>query len=516
MPQSALEVSFEDLDLVRERQQHLAAFVAEAKTWSKLQWQTPPCQHAYTTRLRALVDFGFVADACGLSETLLAQMPTAFPGRALVQAYMAHAETARKIKIPKQKELYAALQASTCALERGHGFAGTSLIALLEGDFENARADIGRARYFFQEAGQNLDVWKMDIREIMLLRFANNYTAASEACRRILDLLATCPQREKIDATAVRISLLATLASNALEMGNLAEALRVLKGAARLARALPESQASVYALSQYGNALQKAGRDTEAIAWLQEASSRQRVVEPAAHLNTQSVLLRCFLSAKRWTSALALAQEMLASRMHGVDPELRSEIETLACSLQTSLFLVDAPSRLVCPTSIGTSEESLRARAAFFAVCSLMESAHVKIIAARNSTPTGAAPGRQSRLVWDTGNERLVVHHADGRVAEHDARAGTALVAALQKLVSHAPQEVSLADLFPALPGEHPRSTARRRQRAVKTLVEEIRCAERNGINALALCSGLTVSVLANPFSPHDSDRIHSFPEVTS
>lgn len=516
MTASGLDVSFEELGLARARRQELAAFVTEAKSWAKAQWQEPRAAQLYTERLRALVDFGFVTECYELSEALLASVPLPFAGCAVVRAYMSHAETARKKKLPESRAFYEALQGHSNPIERGHGFAGTSLMALLEGNFQRARFELARAKQAFEEAGEPLDVWKMNIREIMLLRFENNYDAASEACRTLLSALAASPTEVRIDATAVRISVLATLASNALETGRVSEALRLLKGAARLARVLPDAQASVYAFSQYGNALLKAGRPLEAISWLQEASSRQRIVEPAAHLNTQSVLLQCYLEAGQWTSALALAQELLNSRMHGVDPDLREEIETLACSLQAALFLVDASSRLVCPSSLGQSAQSVRAREAFNAACMQIEYAVVKNVAVADAANSTHKPhAREMRLVWDKPNERVVVHHTDGKVEEHEVRADTALEAALDKLIEHAPQGLSFASLFPALSTEHPRSTARRRQRAVKALVEVMRCADRQPGDVLALRDGLCVFVLPQSHSEFVFRSQSKHPEVT-
>lgn len=54
--------------MTASRRQGLTAFVSEAQSWTKAQWQEPRAARLCTVRLRVLVDFGFVTECYSLQH----------------------------------------------------------------------------------------------------------------------------------------------------------------------------------------------------------------------------------------------------------------------------------------------------------------------------------------------------------------------------------------------------------------------------------------------------------------
>lgn len=203
-----------------------------------------------------------------------------------------------------------------------HALSALGFLAFLQQKNTLAKDRFNQARELFLADGDLVDALKMQVREIMVLRFEDQQ---EEAFQRAEMLLA-----ESLPHGVAAISpiLLAysILGQASLALGRRFEALRYLKESARLARVMPPSNASAYAMFQYGRALQEHGKHEEAVRWLEKAATVQRVSDPVAHFATLIHLVRSHRLSENWSDARTTARALINQRITDNDAQAAREM----------------------------------------------------------------------------------------------------------------------------------------------------------------------------------------------
>ena len=120
-----------------------------------------------------------------------------------------------------------------------------------------------------------------------------------------------------------------------IEQGKKFEAQRYLREGAKIARVMPPSQSSTFAIFQYRNVLVKLGKYAEGCVWLEEAEKAQRTLDQMARYGTLILLLRCYRSERHWSKALATVGQLLVNKSKELHDEDLAEAteQSILCYL---------------------------------------------------------------------------------------------------------------------------------------------------------------------------------------
>lgn len=312
------------LDLIEPLRQHVAHGESLAKRL--LSVEPLPFEDAgWCKEVRAslplFLDLGMQAQVYEVCEGLVQQPASQQPAQALLvqdaRIFLAHLDSLRKRALPDCRVVFLAQLSAAQAWLQAHGHFGMGLLQVFAGDLEDALLHFQKAHERFLADGEEVFALKARIREVSALRLLTRYPASTAVCedvlRRALDI--------GVAAFSPLMCAMSSLGSDAAEQGRFAEALRHLRECARLARVLPRTPATAFSMLQYGNALARVGRHSEAVGWLERADDIQRVLDPIARPATLFKLAQSFRELGRLSEARQAILLGLGSRLAGIDPE---------------------------------------------------------------------------------------------------------------------------------------------------------------------------------------------------
>jgi tetratricopeptide (TPR) repeat protein len=287
----------------------------------------------------SFADFGLVAQLNIATEALqnffaklgrvkMEQYPT---WMLTLLCYSAHAASALRYKMELQTQIFHFCKKHALESLQAHGWSGLGFLHVLQGNLEDSRSHFQAAEVLFERAGQKSNSLKVAVRIAMVQRFLQ--TDADPLLIRIKN------ESEKLGGMgfAPFVSASSTLGADKVARKDTAAGFRELREVVKLCAAVPKCQSTLYAMSQYGNALLQGGRLGEAVQWLEKVEQLQRTLEPAAQLTTQVVLLDAYLQMRRFQDALRISKRVEAHKLRGVDPDLADEADGLLQSLKRSL-----------------------------------------------------------------------------------------------------------------------------------------------------------------------------------
>lgn len=351
------------LELLKSKVQEVQTGLARLRGGAEI---SPARRPEVASLLEDLVDLGYQADVYEICEDLLAGFGLATSDEVLshvrgqpvrlnahhmcsgafalfCQTMLSHMDTLRRLRTREHERFFHFLTETGDPFFQGHGRTGLGAIELCEGRLETALERFTFAEAEFAACGKGVLALKARVRRISVLRLLLRYEDAEREC---LELVARA-RVAGVQAVSPLMYSLALAGSNSAECGRVREALRRLHECAKLARILPPSASTAFAMLQYGNALSKTGRHAEALRWLEGAERIQRTEDLVGHAATLFKLGQSYRMAGLLSEARAAITRAMESRMANVDPEDLQDMSLEAMQIFLESFQLDSAVRVV-------------------------------------------------------------------------------------------------------------------------------------------------------------------------
>ncbi len=317
--------------------------VLHLTTHLSLEGHTPHYRKLLIDILPLLIDFGRIADvdflcssflkknASSLNEVIvLEQSKSPLHALEICRIYLIHIDLLKRRKCIEHEVILQQWINHPSLFIQGHTHSALGLLSVYLNDLSKAQSYFLKAEQLFRQISEPVDALKVAVRTITLMRMQGHYKDSQNACKNLLSEAKSLG----IDALSPLLILYSTIGSNLIEMGHRYEALRYLRDAAKLSRAMPPSSASAYAFFHYGHALEQVGRRKEAVVWLEAAEIIQRPLDPVAASATFIALLRCDFAMHAWNNARQRMRMALANESAFLDADNAREL--LEVSFQIS------------------------------------------------------------------------------------------------------------------------------------------------------------------------------------
>lgn len=261
-------------------------------------------------------DFGFITESYDLLESVIASSDVLVGEdggwiKELARLFQAHMDHSRGKNRDHNCATYQSFQDHSYPLIRAHAQLGEGINLIHQGKPTEAKAWFRSCQEAFVAAeGMGHYVIKGKVLEIMALRIEGKHEDAFEYA---VDLLQEALS-VGIPATASILLLYSVLAGHKTFIGNKYEAESYSWQAVKLAKALPPSKASGFALYQHARVLHGLGNMTGAIKHIKLAEPILKVFDPIARVANLMLWFQCLKRQEAWHQAWILLNRLLETR----------------------------------------------------------------------------------------------------------------------------------------------------------------------------------------------------------